>query len=208
MCLNGQSDQVTDELSRAMEDAAMRLEFEEAARLRDQVAQLRRMQEKQYVDTGTGNADILALAERPGGLCISVLSVRQGRMLGARHFSPGNGLDLTSSELLTGFVSQYYLGQDREMPDEVLTSLALEDAPLVEGALSEKAGRRVRVAHQVRGHRARVAHAGTDQRRAVSGHSAGQPPAALQSLSVIARCSGTRGSAQAPGVLRHLPQPR
>ena len=154
MCLNGQSDKVTDELSQAMEDAAMRLEFEEAARLRDQVAQLRRMQEKQYVDTGTGNADILALAERPGGLCISVVSVRQGRMLGARHFSPGNGLDLTSSELLTSFVSQYYLGQDREMPDEVLTSLALDDANLLEGALSEKAERRVRVAHQVRGHRA------------------------------------------------------
>lgn len=154
MCLEGKSEQVTAELTRQMEAASQTLDFEEAARLRDQIQQLRRMQERQFVDTDAGDADLFALAERPGGLCVSFITVRQGRMLGARHHSPDNELDLGSEELLGEFVSQFYLGQERDPPEEVLTSLALPDAGLLQDALSERAGKRVRVAHQVRGHRA------------------------------------------------------
>lgn len=154
MCLEGRSEQVTDELTRSMEAASQALAFEEAARLRDQIQQLRRLQARQFVDTEGGDADIIALAERPGALCVSVLSVRQGRMLGARHHSPTNGLDLGPEALLGEFVSQYYLGQERELPSEVITSLPLPDAALLQSALSERAGKRIRLTHQVRGHRA------------------------------------------------------
>lgn len=154
MCLEGKSEQVTEQLTERMEAASQALEFEEAARLRDQIQQLRRLQERQIVDTDAGDADLFALAERPGGLCISVVTVRQGRMLGARHHSPDNGLDLSAEELLGEFVSQFYLGQGREPPQEVLTSHPLPDVPLLQTALSEQAGKRIRVAHQVRGHRA------------------------------------------------------
>ncbi|SHF16118.1 Excinuclease ABC subunit C [Modicisalibacter ilicicola DSM 19980] len=154
MCLEGKSEQVTGQLTAAMEAASHALDFEEAARLRDQVQQLRRLQERQIVDTGSGDADIFALAERPGALCISVLTVRQGRMLGARHHTPDNGLDLPVDELLGEFVSQFYLGQGRELPQEVITSRRLPDAELMQSAFSEQAGRRIRLAHQVRGHRA------------------------------------------------------
>lgn len=154
MCLEGKSEQVTGQLSTAMEAASQALDFEEAARLRDQIQQLRRLQERQIVDTEAGEADIFAFAERPGGLCISVLTIRQGRMLGARHHSPDNGLDLPPEELLGEFVSQFYLGQGRELPQEVITSHALPDSDLLQAALAEQAGKRVRLAHQVRGHRA------------------------------------------------------
>lgn len=154
LCLEGKSEQVTEQLTAAMETASQALDFEEAARLRDQIQQLRRLQERQIVDTGSGEADAFALAERPGGLCISVLTVRQGRVLGARNYAPDNGLDLASGELLGEFISQYYLGQGREVPSEVLGSHALPDSELLQSALSEHAARRVRVAHQVRGHRA------------------------------------------------------
>ncbi|MBZ9560298.1 MULTISPECIES: excinuclease ABC subunit UvrC [Modicisalibacter] len=154
LCLEGKSEQVTAQLTAAMEAASRALNFEEAARLRDQIQQLRRLQERQIVDTGSGEADVFALAQRPGGLCISLLTVRQGRVLGARHFAPDNGLDLGEAELLGEFVSQYYLGQERELPQEVLTSHALPDVALLQSALAEKAGRRLRIAHQVRGHRA------------------------------------------------------
>lgn len=154
LCLEGKSERVTEQLTTAMEAASQALDFEEAARLRDQVQQLRRLQERQIVDTGSGEVDAFALAERPGGLCISVLTIRQGRVLGARHYAPENGLDLASGELLGEFISQYYLGQGREMPNEVLGSHALPDGELLQSALSEHATRRVRVAHQVRGHRA------------------------------------------------------
>ncbi|MFO7647197.1 MULTISPECIES: excinuclease ABC subunit UvrC [Halomonas] len=153
-CLEGRSEQVTSELTEAMEAASRELAFEEAARLRDQIQQLRQLQQRQFVDTGDGDADVFALASRPGTLCISVLSVRQGRLLGARHHTPANGLDLAPEALLGEFVSQYYLGQAREIPREVITSHPLPDAALIGRALSERAGRRVRLTDQVRGHRA------------------------------------------------------
>ncbi len=154
MCLEGKSEQVTDELTAAMERASQALAFEEAARLRDQVQHLRQLQARQFVDTEGGDADIIALAERPGALCVSVISVRQGRMLGASHYAPSNGLDLGAETLLGEFVSQLYLGQSREAPSEVITTHPLPDSALLQDALSAHAGKRVRLAHQVRGHRA------------------------------------------------------
>ncbi|MDR5902197.1 excinuclease ABC subunit UvrC [Halomonas icarae] len=153
-CLEGKSEQVTRELTAAMEAASRELAFEEAARLRDQIQQLRQLQQRQFVDTGDGDADAFALASRPGALCISVLAIRQGRLLGARHHAPANGLDLPEEALLGDFISQYYLGQAREIPREVITSHAVTDAELIVQALAEKAGRRVRLTDQVRGHRA------------------------------------------------------
>ncbi|WP_245977811.1 excinuclease ABC subunit UvrC [Kushneria sinocarnis] len=154
MCLEGKSDQVTEQLNQEMEEASQALDFEQAAFLRDRIQQLRRLQTSQSVDTRGGDADVFALAERPGGLCISLLSIRQGRVLGSRHHAPDNELDLPAAAVLGEFVSQYYLGQEREIPEEILTSHALDDSELLRAALSEKAGRRIRLAHQVRGHRA------------------------------------------------------
>ncbi|SEN57352.1 Excinuclease ABC subunit C [Halomonas caseinilytica] len=153
-CLEGKSEAVTEELTRDMEAASLALDFEEAARLRDQIQQLRQLQQRQFVDTGNGDADIFALASRPGALCISVLSVRAGRLLGARHHTPGNGLDLAPDTLLGDFISQYYLGQAREIPGEVITSHALSDTDLIARALEARAGKRVRLTSRVRGHRA------------------------------------------------------
>ncbi|WP_148254874.1 excinuclease ABC subunit UvrC [Aidingimonas lacisalsi] len=154
MCLQGKSEQVTDALTNAMEAASNALQFEEAARLRDQIQQLRQLQSRQFVDTDGGDADVFALADRPGGLSVSVLTVRQGRMLGARHHRPENGLDLGPEALLGEFVSQYYLGQGRELPNEVITSHPLPDRDLLQGALTERAGKRIRLTSEVRGHRA------------------------------------------------------
>ncbi|GAB2803812.1 excinuclease ABC subunit UvrC [Halomonas shantousis] len=166
MCLEGRSEQVTEQLTQTMEAASRALEFEEAARLRDQIQQLRRLQERQFVDTQANDADIFALAERPGALCVSVLTVRQGQMLGARNHCPDNGLDLPAEELLAEFVSQYYLGQDREPPGEIITTHALTDSDVLQAALAEHAGKRIRLTHQVRGYRAqwqRLAHTNAEQ---------------------------------------------
>ncbi|CEP35549.1 UvrABC system protein C [Halomonas sp. R57-5] len=154
MCLEGKSERVTQELMEAMEAASQALNFEEAARLRDQVQQLRQLQQRQFVDTGGGDADIFALAQRPGALGVSVLSVRDGRLLGARHHTPKNDLDLPLETLLTEVVSQYYFGQPHSVPSEVITSHPLDDSELIAEALTQQAGKRIRVTSQVRGHRA------------------------------------------------------
>ncbi len=154
MCLEGKSESVTQELMETMEKASQALNFEEAARLRDQVQQLRQLQQRQFVDTGGGDADIFALAQRPGALGVSVLSVRDGRLLGARHHTPKNDLDLPLETLLTEVVSQYYFGQPHNVPSEVITSHPLDDSELIAEALTQQAGKRIRVTSQVRGHRA------------------------------------------------------
>ncbi|MCM2971194.1 excinuclease ABC subunit UvrC [Larsenimonas suaedae] len=154
MCLSGKSEQVTRQLEQDMETASQALEFEKAAFLRDQIGDLRSMQSQQSVETDSGHADIFALAERPGGSSISVLAVRDGRMLGARHFMPKNELGLSGGELLESFVSQYYLGQSHELPQEVLVTHALPGQQVLEQAFSEQAERRIRLTDQVRGYRA------------------------------------------------------
>ncbi|WP_447957599.1 excinuclease ABC subunit UvrC [Vreelandella sp. EE7] len=154
MCLEGKSEHVTQTLSDQMEAASQALDFEEAGRLRDQIVKLRQLQQRQFVDNESGDADIFALAHRPGAQGISVMSIRDGRLLGARHHTPKNDLELTDEMLLTEVVSQYYFGQPHNVPAEVITSHALDDSQLIADALSQQAGKRVRVAHQVRGHRA------------------------------------------------------
>ena len=158
MCLEGKSEHVTQLLTQEMEVASQALHFEEAARLRDQIQQLRQLQQRQFVDNESGDADVFALAQRPGALGISILSVRDGRLLGARHHTPKNDLDLPPEILLTEVVSQYYFGQPHNVPGEVITSLPLEDSTLIADTLSQQAGKKVRVASQVRGHRAQWQH--------------------------------------------------
>ncbi|MFI0473013.1 excinuclease ABC subunit UvrC [Halomonas sp. HMF6819] len=154
MCLEGKSDSVTEALGRDMETASQALDFEEAGRLRDQISKLRQLQQRQFVDNESGDADIFALAHRPGAQGVSIMSIRDGRLLGARHHTPKNDLELSDEMLLTDVVSQYYFGQPHNVPAEVITSHALDDSQLIADALSEQAGKKVRVAHQVRGHRA------------------------------------------------------
>ncbi|RDB42345.1 excinuclease ABC subunit UvrC [Halomonas sp. DQ26W] len=153
MCLEGRSEQVTGELTNAMEAASRALAFEDAGRLRDQIQHLRQLQQRQFVDTDGGDADVFAVAEREDVLYITVLAVRKGRLLGARHHKPGNSLGLAACDLLAEFVSQYYLGQSREIPREVITSLPLADTDILESALASRAERRIRLTHRVRGHR-------------------------------------------------------
>lgn len=154
LCIEGKNDHVSQILTSAMETASQQLDFEEAARVRDQLQQLRQLQQRQFVDNEQGNADIFALIERPGGLAVSILSVRDGRMLGARQHFPDNELGLAPEHLLSDVVSQYYLVQPHEVPNEVITNLALEDTALLADAFSAHAGKKIRVTHQVRGHRA------------------------------------------------------
>lgn len=154
MCLEGKSEEVTLTLSKEMEQAAADMEFERAAWLRDQIQQLRRLQTQQTVEVTEGNADVFAYAQRPGGFVVTLLSIRQGRVVGSQHFTPKNGLDVGEEALLTGLIGQYYIGAEREIPQEVITNVEVDDASVLQQALSARAGRAVRVTHQVRGHRA------------------------------------------------------
>jgi excinuclease ABC subunit C len=151
--LEGRNDEVQQDLGRRMETAAERLEFEEAARLRDQLANLKAIQAQQIVTAGTDHdADVIAVASGSGEFCVALMFIRGGRSLGSTTFFPRAPFADTP-EVLTQFVGQYYL--EREVPPEILVEQDFEDMPVFESTLSARCGHKVRIASAVRGLRAR-----------------------------------------------------
>jgi excinuclease ABC subunit C len=151
--LEGKTNEVVDALVSRMEGAAQALEFERAARYRDQIKNLRRIQERQYVSGEGGDLDIVALAKQGGSACVQVFFIRAGRNLGNKAFYPQVPADTDSRAVLSAFLSQYYL--DKPVPAEIILSHLPEDAPLLAEVLSAQTGHRVRISARVRGERAR-----------------------------------------------------
>ena len=73
-----------------MEEAALKLDYEAAARYRDQIVSLRRVQERQFITTETGDIDVVAVAQQSGLIGIQVLYIRAGRLIGDKNFFPAN----------------------------------------------------------------------------------------------------------------------
>jgi excinuclease ABC subunit C len=150
--LEGKSSAVIDALVKRMEAAAADLDYERAAELRDRIASLRHVQERQYVSNEKGDLDIVACAADSGYASIQVFFIRAGRNLGNAVFFPripaGTGIE----DILSAFITQYYLG--KELPGELLLSHAPGDRELLQEVLSNQAGRRIRLTTGVRGERA------------------------------------------------------
>jgi excinuclease ABC subunit C len=151
--LEGHDEAMIEKLGQRMEEAAERLEYERAARARDQIATLKRIQSSQSI-TRKGNLsiDVVALATQLGEHCVSVVHVRGGRNLGTSNFFPRGGLG-GEAEVLGAFLAQYYLA--REAPAEIVLDRAIEDSSVLEQVLSEKAQHPVQIRSHVRGTRAR-----------------------------------------------------
>ena len=154
MFLKGKSDTILRELAQDMEAASAALEFEKAARLRDQIGALRRLQADQVAESGGGDVDVLGVAVESGLCCVHVLFIRQGRILGSRSYFPSEKLGLTESELLSAFIPQFYLSAQRDVPRQILVAQPLDDLDVIQQALSEDAGRDITIVHKLRGNRA------------------------------------------------------
>jgi excinuclease ABC subunit C len=153
MFLEGKDRAVIDALVARMEKASSGFDYERAAGYRDQIATLRRVQERQYVSNDRGDLDILACASDSGHACVQVFFIRNGRNLGNTVFYPRVPADSGIEEILSAFITQYYLG--RTVPAELLLSHRPDDADLIEAALGEQAGHKVRLTTGVRNERAR-----------------------------------------------------
>ena len=152
--LKGESEVLMRELADQMDSAAEALEFERAAELRDQITALRSVQSRQVIEEGSGDLDIVAAILEAGLICVHILFIRQGRVLGSRSFYPKANLVESEADVLTQFLPQFYLGQGREIPREIITSHPMVDADVLAEALRQAAGRQVQISHSVRSHRA------------------------------------------------------
>src|SRR5690606_27827041 len=88
MFLEGRSAQVIDDLVQRMEQASEALDFERAARYRDQIVSLRQIAERQYVEGEGGDLDVVGCAVEGGAACVQVFFFRGGRNLGNKAFFP------------------------------------------------------------------------------------------------------------------------
>ncbi len=157
MFLEGKSKDVMGDYANKMEAASKALEFEKAAHLRDQISHLRRIQEQQYVVGDQGDIDVLAAVVNPGGVCVLVMFIRGGRLLGNKTYFPKTRLDEDENAVLEAFLPQFYFSGagGREIPAEIIVSAQLENKSVLAEALSKKAGRRISLSDRVRSHRKR-----------------------------------------------------
>jgi len=155
--LQGKSDALTKELTSNMEAAAEKEDFERAAVIRDQILGLRRMQEDQIVANQGDDADIVAAEIMQSYVCVHVIYVRAGRIIGSKNFYPRFKLANDVGELLSAFVSQSYLGDDKaaSIPAEIIVPTVLDDGEGLREALAYVAGRKIKLSMRVRGHRAK-----------------------------------------------------
>ncbi|WP_419600399.1 excinuclease ABC subunit UvrC [Thiolapillus sp.] len=151
--LEGKTRDVVNGLVERMEKASAELEFEQAARYRDQIEAIRKVQERQYVSGEKGDLDIVACAIAEEQACVQVFFIRQGRNLGNKQFFPRGSKGREAGEVLSAFIAQYYLG--KQVPAEILVSHAVEDQEVLELALGQQSGRKVHLRQSPRGERAR-----------------------------------------------------
>ncbi len=156
--LQGKDQQVIEHLIHKMEQASRALDFEEAARIRDQIQAVRTVVEKQFVSTERlDDMDILSIAYQLGIACVQVLFIRQGKMLGNRSYFPKVPANTTLSELTATFVGQFYLQahQGRSIPHRILVDHKLSEKSELEELLTQQAGRKVYIQDNTKGEKSK-----------------------------------------------------
>lgn len=113
--LQGKQTEVMEVIAVKMQQAADRMEYEQAALLRDQIQVLRKIREKQFVDSGKAlDADVIAcvlMKDGSGKVCVNLAMIRGGRHLGDKSFFPQNADDCTPVSVVEAFLAQHYLNR-------------------------------------------------------------------------------------------------
>ncbi|HFQ5315875.1 TPA: excinuclease ABC subunit UvrC [Vibrio vulnificus] len=145
--LQGKDNQVLELLVQKMEIASQQLKFEDAAKFRDQIQAIRRVQEQQYVsEDSQEDMDVLGFAQENGIACIHILMIRQGKVLGSHSHFPKIPQNTNAQEVFDSFLTQYYLSHNeaRTIPSRIILNQELvADVEAIQLALSDVAGRKV-----------------------------------------------------------------
>ena len=150
--LEGRETELVERLRVRMEGAAGALRFEDAARLRDQLQAVERSLEKQRVlMSDRADRDVVGLWREGPDLVVQVLSMRAGKLQDSRSH-PFREQEFPDDEILSSFLSLYY--EQNQAPDEILVPVEPAAVEALEGVLSERRGRRVRILTPQRGAKA------------------------------------------------------
>ena len=183
--LEGRNVEVVAELQRRMEAAAGALQFEDAARLRDQLRELQEIRAQQIANAQRPtDTDVVAIAGEPGQYAICVLPVREGQNLGTASYFPGSALS-EPNETLADFLMLYY-GREAP-PPEVLINVELPDREALMEALASSLGRPVQLRLPQRGMGVKWIELAQDNARNALRMRRAQAELAAEGMQVLAR---------------------
>ncbi len=155
MFLEGRNQRLLRLLRKKMMEASKAMEFEKAARVRDQIIAIEETLKEQKVVSYRGlDQDVFAYFKEDGNIAVKGFFVRDGRVVGDSDFFFG-GTEIPLAEFFSSFISQFYM-REAFIPDEVLIPLAIEDMDIIQGWLSDRKGKKVKVLSPVRGERKRL----------------------------------------------------
>ncbi|MCB1782771.1 MAG: excinuclease ABC subunit UvrC [Alphaproteobacteria bacterium] len=153
--LSGKSRAVQARMTEAMQAASARMDYEEAAGMRDRLRALASVLTRQDVNLdGVGDADVLALYCEKGVACVQVFFFRAGQNLGNRAYFPRHDGTDAEGDILHAFIGQFY--QNKPVPGVVIVSHDMDEGALLEEALVQHAGHKVQLVCPKRGARRRA----------------------------------------------------
>jgi excinuclease ABC subunit C len=166
--LAGRSGAIQARLQAEMQAASERLEFEQAAAIRDRLKALAQITARQGINVSSvGDADVIALAQDGGQACVQVFFYRNGRNYGNRAYHPAHAQDAAPGEVIEAFLGQFYA--ERPPPRLILMSDPPASQALLAEALAVRAGRKVELLVPQRGERCQlVAQAEINARQALA----------------------------------------
>jgi len=154
MFLTGKNQELTDELTRNMEKAADNLEFEQAAKLRNQITNIRKIQDHQTVTDTKVNLDIISIAGELDIACVHLISIRNGVMLGGRNYFPKFKYSQNLAAILYSFIAQYYLADTpQSLPKELIVNYEHEEFELLTKAFKHQYNQTITINANVRSER-------------------------------------------------------
>ncbi len=142
--LKGKNQQVINSLVEKMEKASEQLNFEAAARYRDQINALRKVQERQWVAGTQDEMDIFGFAFKGNMACIQVMFIRDSQLLGSKAFFPKVPSTATEDEIFEAFLLQFYLAGNKVIPKQIVLPKELSDELAIADLLSQEANYRVK----------------------------------------------------------------
>jgi len=163
--LCNKSDEIVQRVTRLMDEAAAGLNYEQAASYRDQIISIRSIQTQQAMVKNSGNMDVIALATSANGICIDVLFVRNGLLLGNKSYFPSLcKFDTADEDILTTFLMQHYLQSESGavIPDKILINVKLSDHLNYGQLLSEKFHRKIIIVNKIKGAQNNLLHMAKD----------------------------------------------
>ena len=154
--LHGRTDKIVKQLRNEMVEASKRQDYEEAALCRDRISAVEAFTKRQRkISASFADQDIIAVAVQQKDACAAVIRLRNGRIIGRERMFLSGVHEQNMSEILSGFMKQFYLESDF-LPQEILLQEKPEGCDSLAEWLSEKRGKKVTITAPQRGEKAKL----------------------------------------------------